>query len=84
MKLVPRDFALRHHIFPIALDRERGTLIVALSDTNNIVAMDQLRARLRGELELESRLAAIRDLARDRALLRPRLSRRHPARDRDR
>ena len=24
MKLVPRDFALRHHIFPIALDREHG------------------------------------------------------------
>ena len=52
MKLVPRDFALRHHIFPVALDRERGTLIVALSDTNNLVALDQLRARLRGELEL--------------------------------
>ncbi|MBK5105320.1 MAG: type II/IV secretion system protein [Burkholderiales bacterium] len=64
MKLVPRDFALRHHIFPIALDRERGTLIVALSDTNNIVALDQLRARLRGELELEPRLAGETEIAR--------------------
>ena len=64
MKLVPRDFALRHHIFPIALDREHGTLIVALSDTNNIVALDQLRARLRGELELESRLAGDTEISR--------------------
>src|ERR1035441_3902066 len=64
MKLVPRDFALRHHIFPIALDRERGTLIVALSDTNNLVALDQLRARLRGELELESRLAGDTEISR--------------------
>jgi len=64
MKLVPRDFALRHHIFPIALDRERGTLIVALSDTNNIVALDQLRARLRGELELEVRLAGDTEISR--------------------
>jgi general secretion pathway protein E/type IV pilus assembly protein PilB len=64
MKLVPRDFALRHHIFPIALDRERGALIVALSDTNNIVALDQLRARLRGELELETRLAGDTEISR--------------------
>src|SRR5471030_2531298 len=64
MKLVPRDFALRHHIFTVALDHERGTLIVALSDTNNIVALDQLRARLRGELELESRLAGDTEISR--------------------
>jgi general secretion pathway protein E/type IV pilus assembly protein PilB len=64
MKLVPRDFALRHHIFPVALDRERGTLIVALSDTNNLVALDQLRARLRGELELEARLAGDTEISR--------------------
>ena len=64
MKLVPRDFALRHHIFPVALDREHGTLIVALSDTNNLVALDQLRARLRGELELESRLAGDTEISR--------------------
>ncbi|MFH0935197.1 MAG: GspE/PulE family protein [Pseudomonadota bacterium] len=64
MKLVPRDFALRHHVFPVALDRERGTVIVALSDTNNIVALDQLRARLRGELELEARLAGDTEISR--------------------
>jgi len=64
MKMVPRDFALRHHIFPIAMDRDHGTLIVALSDTNNIVALDQLRARLRGELEIEPRLAGDTEISR--------------------
>jgi type II secretory ATPase GspE/PulE/Tfp pilus assembly ATPase PilB-like protein len=64
MKLVPREFAVRHHIFPVALDREHGTLIIALSDTNNLVALDQLRARLRGELELDSRLAGDTEISR--------------------
>jgi len=64
LKLVPRDFALRHHVFPVTLDHERATLIVALSDTNNIVALDQLRARLGGELELESRLAGDTEISR--------------------
>jgi general secretion pathway protein E/type IV pilus assembly protein PilB len=64
MTLVPRDFALRHHIFPLTLDPERRTLIVALSDTDNIVALDQLRARLGGELEIESRLAGDAEISR--------------------
>src|SRR5471032_3172308 len=64
MKLVPREFALLHHIFPIALDRDHGRLIVALSDTNNIVALDQLRARVRGEFELELRLAGDTEISR--------------------
>ena len=37
---------------------------MALSDTNNLVALDQLRARLRGELELESRLAGDTEISR--------------------
>ncbi len=86
LKLVPRDFAKRHTIFPVALDREARKLIVALADTNNIVALDQVRAQLRGEFALETRLAGEgRNRPCDRPVLRPRfLNRRHPARDRDR
>src|SRR5438105_14391182 len=40
-KLVPREFARRHHIFPVALDRATRNLIIALADTNNTVAPDQ-------------------------------------------
>jgi general secretion pathway protein E/type IV pilus assembly protein PilB len=64
LKLVPRDFAKRHTIFPVALDREARKLIVALADTNNIVALDQVRAQLRGEFALETRLAGEGEIGR--------------------
>jgi type II secretory ATPase GspE/PulE/Tfp pilus assembly ATPase PilB-like protein len=64
LKLVPRDFAKRHNIFPVAIDREARKLIVALADTNNIVALDQVRAQLRGEFALETRLAGESEIGR--------------------
>jgi len=64
LKLVPRDFAKRHNIFPVAIDREARKLIVALADTNNIVALDQVRAQLRGEFTLETRLAGESEIGR--------------------
>src|SRR5712672_2788563 len=57
LKMLPRDMARRYHIFPVALDRQAKKLIVAIADTNNIVAVDQLRAYLKGEYEVELRLA---------------------------
>jgi general secretion pathway protein E/type IV pilus assembly protein PilB len=64
LKLVPREFSKRHTVFPVALDREARKLIVALADTNNIVALDQLRAQLRGEFSLEPRLAGEGEIGR--------------------
>jgi len=64
IRLVPRDFAKRHNLYPVAVDRERRRLILAISDTNNIVALDQVRAQLRGELEIEVRLAGEQEIAR--------------------
>src|SRR5437016_10705006 len=60
LKLVPREFSKRHTVFPVALDREARKLIIAIADTNNIVALDQVRAQLRGEVALETRLAGER------------------------
>jgi general secretion pathway protein E/type IV pilus assembly protein PilB len=57
LKALPRDMARRYHIFPVALDRQAKKFIVALADTNNIVAIDQLRAYLKGDYEIELRLA---------------------------
>jgi general secretion pathway protein E/type IV pilus assembly protein PilB len=62
--LIPRAFGKRHNLFPVAVDRERRRLILAISDTNNIVALDQVRAQLRGELEVEVRLAGAQEMAR--------------------
>ena len=64
LKLLPREFAKRHNIFPVALDRESRRLIVALSDINNVVALDQVRAQFRGEIDIESRLAGETEIAR--------------------
>src|SRR6202795_3313034 len=57
LKMLPRDMARRYRIFPVALDRQAKKLIIALADTNNIVAVDQLRAYLKGDFEIELRLA---------------------------
>ncbi len=64
LKTVPRDLARRYRIFPVALDRQAKKFIVALSDTNNIVAVDQLRAHIRGDLEIELRLAGDSEIER--------------------
>ena len=64
LKLVPRDFSKRHTVFPVALDREARKLIIAIADTNNIVALDQVRAQLRGEFSLETRLAGESEIGR--------------------
>jgi type II secretory ATPase GspE/PulE/Tfp pilus assembly ATPase PilB-like protein len=57
LKMLPRDMARRYRMFPVALDRQAKRFIVALADTNNIVAVDQLRALLKGVFEIELRLA---------------------------
>jgi general secretion pathway protein E/type IV pilus assembly protein PilB len=64
IKQIPRDFAKRHNLFPVAIDRDHKRLILALSDTNNIVALDQVRAQLKGHYEVEVRLAGESEIAR--------------------
>lgn len=64
LKMLPREMARRYHIFPVALDRQLRKFIVALADTNNIVAVDQLRAHLKGDYEIELRLAGDSEIER--------------------
>src|SRR6185437_7549032 len=64
LKLVPRDMARRYRVFPVALDRTQKKFIVALADTNNIVALDQMRAHLKGDYELELRIAGDSEIER--------------------
>src|ERR1700704_5228076 len=64
LKLVPRDMARRYRVFPVALDRQQKKFIVALADTNNIVAVDQLRAHLKGDYEIELRIAGDSEIER--------------------
>ncbi|HXZ91613.1 MAG TPA: ATPase, T2SS/T4P/T4SS family [Burkholderiales bacterium] len=64
LKALPRELARRYRIFPIALDRQGNRFIVALADTNNIVAVDQLRTHLKGDFEIELRLAGDSEIER--------------------
>ena len=64
LKMLPRDMARRYRMFPVALDRQSKKIIVALADTNNIVAVDQLRAHLKGDFEIELRLAGDSEIER--------------------
>ena len=64
LKMLPRDWRAA-----TASSRSRSTastkkFIVALADTNNIVAVDQLRAHLKGEFEIELRLAGDSEIER--------------------
>src|SRR5207248_1215742 len=50
--------------FVLALDRQQNKFIVALADTNNLVALDQLRAHIKGDYELELRIAGDSEIER--------------------
>ncbi|VAW83167.1 hypothetical protein MNBD_GAMMA14-1496, partial [hydrothermal vent metagenome] len=52
LQLVNKDVARRFKMLPLSIDRKKGLLSVAMSDTFNVVAIDQLRALLGGELDI--------------------------------
>jgi len=57
LQLVGKDIARRFRILPLSVDRQKGKLTVAMSDTFNVVAIDQLRALLGGDLDIVPILA---------------------------
>ena len=58
LKMVPQDFARRNRVLPIAYDPDEGQLLLATTETYNVVAMDQLRAALGSKIEVQTLLAA--------------------------
>ena len=44
LKLVPRDLAKRHHLLPLDYDASNRRLALAISDINDIVGLDRVRA----------------------------------------
>jgi len=58
LKMVPEAFARRHHVLPVAYEQEANTMVVAMADMFNVVALDQLRAVLGGDVQLKPMLAA--------------------------
>jgi hypothetical protein len=64
LKLVPREFAVRNNVFPMAADT--GSITVAMSDPTNLAVVDELRFRtgrrvkvcIGGDQEIGGALAA--------------------------
>jgi general secretion pathway protein E/type IV pilus assembly protein PilB len=58
LKLVPQDFSRRYHLLPVAYEEPTKTLVIAMADMFNVVALDQLRAMLGGRIQIRPLLAA--------------------------
>ncbi|KQV59431.1 MULTISPECIES: GspE/PulE family protein [unclassified Duganella] len=46
LQLIPKEVAKRYRVFPIVYERATDELVLAMSDTTNIVALDQINAML--------------------------------------
>ncbi|MGI9332252.1 MAG: GspE/PulE family protein [Gammaproteobacteria bacterium] len=62
VQLIPKPVAVRFHMLALTFDRASNTLTVAMSDPFNVIALDQVRALLGGEVEIRSLLAGEADL----------------------
>lgn len=58
LQMVPQDFSRRYHLLPVAYDDATKSMVVAMADIFNVVALDQLRAMLGGQTQLKPVLAA--------------------------
>lgn len=56
LKLVPKDMAKRYKMLPLGFDHDGTELVVGMADPNNIVAIDQLTALLKGQYKLSAKL----------------------------
>jgi len=56
--LLPEELARRFHLLPVAYDPNRRVLTVAMSDTFDVVALDQVAALLGGNIEIRTLLAS--------------------------
>lgn len=66
LKRVPRDLAKRHHLLPLDYDVHNRRLTLAISDVNDIVGLDRVRALLEEGTEIETLLAGESEI--DRAI----------------
>jgi hypothetical protein len=62
IKLIPKDIAKRYRVFPVVFERNEQTLMLAMSDTSNIVALDQISAMLGKGITITPMLAGESDI----------------------
>jgi type IV pilus assembly protein PilB len=64
LALVPKSFATRFSVLPVALDRSRRVLTIAVGNPNNVIVLDQLNEMLRGEVTVEARISSEAEVTR--------------------
>lgn len=64
VKLIPKDVAKRYRVFPLVYDKNQRTLMLAMADTSNIVALDQISAMLGKDITLLPVLAGESEITR--------------------
>lgn len=64
LKLVPRELAQRHVMLPLNYSADERRLTIAISDPNDIVAIDKLRALTQHDLQIETLLAGETEITR--------------------
>lgn len=57
IKRIPKDLARRYRLLPLTYDKNRNRLSVAMADTFNVVAIDQINALMGGDVEITASLA---------------------------
>lgn len=61
-RLIPKTLAQNYDVFPVGFDASARQLTVAISDTNDVVAMDQCRSVVPADISLTWRLASKVDI----------------------
>ncbi|MCL2656789.1 MAG: Flp pilus assembly complex ATPase component TadA [Betaproteobacteria bacterium] len=55
--MVPQELAKRHRLLPLSFDQDSRALTIAISDINDIVALDKLHSTLPDDVSIETLLA---------------------------
>lgn len=58
IEMIPEEITRRYHMLPVSYDKRTKTLTVAMSDTFNLIALDQTTAHLGGDISLKPLLAS--------------------------
>ncbi|MDM8545009.1 GspE/PulE family protein [Candidatus Venteria ishoeyi] len=62
IQMVPQSIAQRHTLLPVNYDAQKNLLVVAMADTFNVIALDQLTAHLGNQIEVRPVLSSERVL----------------------
>jgi general secretion pathway protein E/type IV pilus assembly protein PilB len=64
LKMVPQELARRHNVLPLSFDKTISQLTLAMADTFNVVAIDQIRALHGGAFQITAVLGGEADILR--------------------